>query len=158
MSGWRVKIVLSPQGFVVSPTVENSHHSESNQDNIRLAPLTRKAAKGNFATRSAPPALPPRLTPSLQLRPSLLQCAKLRPAHQKHINVLVRHRQRMIHGANFFYALKFLRERLIVVAHHDHAFARVPARTPIVITLMPGKGPRQAHLRAKEIDGSGLPV
>jgi hypothetical protein len=45
MSGCRAKRVLSPQAFVVSPTVENSHRSESNQDNIRLAPLTRKGAQ-----------------------------------------------------------------------------------------------------------------
>ena len=73
---------------------------------VGLEAMVRRCSPPLFK-RVRDPA-PPCLTPLLQLRPNLLQRPKFRPSNHKHIKVLVRHRQRMIHGANFFHALEFL--------------------------------------------------
>lgn len=109
-------------------------------------------------TRLAPPHVALGSIPMPELRPDLLQGAELWLAAHEHLEMLIRHRQRMIHRARVLHIFKQLLEPLALVAHHDHALARVPARPPVIIILVPGNGIRQAHFRSEEIDGTGLPI
>src|ERR1700752_2626352 len=77
------------------------------------------------------------LAPILKLGPDLRQSTKLREAAQVHVEMLIRHREWMEDGANFFNAIELLREGLVVVAHHDHAFACISTRSPIIAILVP---------------------
>ena len=91
------------------------------------------------------------LAPVPKLGPDLLQSAELRVAAQIHVEVLVPHREQMKNCANSLRTIEFLRKRLVVIAHRDHAFTGTATGSPIEITLMSGEG-WQAHLCTEEIN------
>jgi hypothetical protein len=71
-------------------------------------------------------------------------------AAQIHVEVLVRHREHMKNCADSLRTIEFLRKRLVVIAHRDHAFTGIATGSPIEITLMSGDGWRQAIFAPKK--------
>src|SRR5215831_7769656 len=114
--------------------------------------------KAKAQPSAAPTQRKKNLVPIFELWPDFWQGAELGPSAQIDVKMLVRHRERVVDRADFFDARKFAGKGFVAVAHHDHAFAGIPARSPVIVILVSRKGGGQAHLGTEEINRAGLAI